>query len=59
MAALEARQSALSDKLADGSLYHQAPEEAASINTELEKLRTELEEKFARWEALEAKREAP
>ncbi len=59
IAALEARQSALSDKLADGSLYHQAPEEAASINTELEKLRTELEEKFARWEALEAKREAP
>ena len=58
IAALEARQAALSEKLADGSLYHQAPEEAAGINAELEKLHTELEEKFARWEVLEAKREA-
>ncbi len=58
IAAIEAAQSALSEKLADGSLYHQAPEEAASINAQLEKLHTELEEKFARWEALEAKREA-
>ncbi|MGN6578926.1 MAG: ATP-binding cassette domain-containing protein [Bordetella sp.] len=58
IAAIEAKQTALSDRLADGSLYHQAPEEAARINAELETLHGELEEKFARWEMLEAKREA-
>ncbi|WP_019936847.1 ATP-binding cassette domain-containing protein [Bordetella sp. FB-8] len=58
IATLEVKQSALSHKLADGNLYHQAPEEAAAINAQLEKLHAELEAKFARWETLEAKREA-
>ncbi|HEY0293718.1 MAG TPA: ATP-binding cassette domain-containing protein [Bordetella sp.] len=58
IAALEARQTELSGKLTDGSLYHKAPEEADGINAELAKLESELEEKFARWETLEAKRAA-
>ncbi len=56
IAAIEARQAALSAKLADGSLYRDAPAEVERINAELTKLETELLEKFARWELLEAKR---
>ncbi len=58
LAGIEARQTALSDKLADGRLYHEAPEEAARVNDELAQLEKELEEKFACWELLEAKRAA-
>jgi ATP-binding cassette subfamily F protein uup len=57
IAALEARQAELAGKLADGSLYRDAPAEVERINGELSKLESELEEKFARWELLEARRE--
>ncbi|MCD0505835.1 ABC transporter ATP-binding protein, partial [Bordetella petrii] len=56
IADIEARQSALSAQLADGSLYRDAPAEVERINKELAALETEMEEKFARWELLEARR---
>lgn len=56
IAANEAKQGELSAKLADGRLYHENPEEAARLNAELAALEADLEEKFARWEALEARR---
>ncbi|CAB3908651.1 ATP-binding cassette domain-containing protein [Achromobacter ruhlandii] len=58
IAALEAQQAELAGKLADGSLYRDAPAEVERINNELAKLESELEEKFARWELLEARRES-
>ena len=58
IAALEAQQAELAGKLADGSLYRDAPAEVERINSELSKLESELEEKFARWELLEARRES-
>ncbi|MDC6164508.1 ATP-binding cassette domain-containing protein [Achromobacter xylosoxidans] len=57
IAALEAQQAELAGKLADGSLYRDAPAEVERINAELSKLESELEERFARWELLEARRE--
>ncbi|MNO00436.1 ABC transporter ATP-binding protein uup [compost metagenome] len=57
IAALEAKQVELAGKLADGSLYREAPAEVDRINGELAKLESELEEKFARWELLEARRD--
>lgn len=56
IAGIEARQEALSAQLADGTLYRDAPDEVERINTELAALDKELEEKFARWELLEARR---
>ncbi|MFQ6720228.1 ABC transporter ATP-binding protein, partial [Bordetella pertussis] len=56
IATIEARQAELSGKLADGSLYRDAPDEVERINAELATLESELEEKFARWELLEARR---
>ncbi|PND30592.1 ABC transporter ATP-binding protein [Achromobacter pulmonis] len=58
IAALEAQQAELAGKLADGSLYRDAPAEVERINSELAKLESELEERFARWELLEARRES-
>ncbi|OZI69383.1 ATP-binding cassette domain-containing protein [Bordetella genomosp. 1] len=55
IAALEAEQATLAGKLADGSLYREAPQEVDRVNAELKRIEGELEEKFARWEALEAK----
>ncbi|MFF7396217.1 ATP-binding cassette domain-containing protein [Achromobacter sp. NPDC008082] len=57
IAALEAQQAELAGKLADGSLYRDAPAEVERINGELAKLESELEEKFSRWELLEARRD--
>ncbi|CAB3957802.1 ATP-binding cassette domain-containing protein [Achromobacter insolitus] len=57
IAALEAQQAELAGKLADGSLYRDAPAEVERINSDLAKLESELEERFARWELLEARRE--
>ncbi len=57
IATLEAKQAELAGKLADGSLYRDAPAEVERINSELAKLESELEEKFTRWELLEARRE--
>jgi len=58
IAGIEARQASLAEKLADGSLYRDAPGEVDSINQELHALEQELEALFARWEALEEKRNA-
>ena len=44
IAALEAQQAELAGKLADGSLYRDAPAEVERINGELAKLESELEE---------------
>ena len=57
IAALEAQQAELAEKLADGSLYRDAPAEVERINSELARLESELEDKFARWEQLEARRD--
>jgi ATP-binding cassette subfamily F protein uup len=56
IAAIEAQQAELSARLADGSLYRDAPDEVARINAQLASLETELQEKFARWEQMEARR---
>jgi ATP-binding cassette subfamily F protein uup len=56
IATLEAEQAELSALLAGGSLYRDAPDEVTRINTRLQALEKELEEKFGRWEALEARR---
>jgi ATP-binding cassette subfamily F protein uup len=58
IAALEAEQATLSSRLADGSLYRDAPDEVGRINEQLATLEKALEEKFARWEQLEARRSA-
>lgn len=58
IAALEAEQATLAGKLADGSLYREAPQEVDEVNAALKRIESELEEKFARWEALEAKNAA-
>jgi ATP-binding cassette subfamily F protein uup len=52
----EARQAALSAKLADGALYRDAPAEVEVINAELQAIEAQLLTLFARWEALEEKR---
>ncbi|WP_459616956.1 ATP-binding cassette domain-containing protein [Bordetella sp. 2513F-2] len=56
IADIEARQAALTEKLADGSLYRDAPDEVARINEALATLQAELESRFERWEQLEARR---
>jgi ATP-binding cassette subfamily F protein uup len=55
IAELESRQSALTDKLADGTLYRDAPQEVESINAELQAIEADLLTLFARWEVLEEK----
>jgi ATP-binding cassette subfamily F protein uup len=56
IAKIEAEQAALSAKLADGTLYRDAPDEVARINERTQALDKKLEEHFQRWEALEARR---
>ena len=46
----------MTNQLADGNLYRDAPDEIERINKELATLQAELEEKFERWELLEARR---
>ncbi|TAL75851.1 MAG: ATP-binding cassette domain-containing protein [Burkholderiaceae bacterium] len=55
IAGLEARQHELTETLANGSLYRDAPDEIVRINHELTELEEKMAELFARWEALEAK----
>ena len=57
IAALEAEQTAQNARLADGSLYRDAPQEVEQVQAELARLEAALEAKFERWELLEAKRE--
>ncbi|SAI65961.1 ABC transporter ATP-binding protein [Bordetella ansorpii] len=56
IAANEARQAAIAAQLADGKVYHEDPALAARLGEEQARLEAELEEKFARWESLEARR---
>jgi ATP-binding cassette subfamily F protein uup len=58
IAIIEAEQAALSARLADGSLYRDAADEVGRINEKLAELERALEEKFSRWEQLEARRSA-
>jgi ATP-binding cassette subfamily F protein uup len=58
IAALESEQTALSARLADGTLYRDAPDEASRVNEQLAALEKALAEKFERWEQLEARRGA-
>ncbi|WP_233238464.1 ATP-binding cassette domain-containing protein [Bordetella sp. LUAb4] len=57
VAKLEAEQAELSGKLADGSLYRDAPDEVTRINARIAAIEQELETKLERWEALEARRD--
>ncbi|ALM86370.1 ATP-binding cassette domain-containing protein [Bordetella sp. N] len=57
IAALEAEQGELSGKLADGTLYRDAPDEVTRINARISAIDKELESKLERWEALEARRD--
>ncbi len=57
IAALEAEQAAQNARLADGSLYRDAPQEVEQVQAELARLEAALDAKFERWELLEAKRE--
>ncbi|NYT86253.1 ATP-binding cassette domain-containing protein [Pollutimonas harenae] len=56
IAELESEQSALTERLADGSLYRDAPDEVIQINEQLHALEDKLDKLFARWEALEEKK---
>ncbi|MGB6106160.1 MAG: ATP-binding cassette domain-containing protein [Pusillimonas sp.] len=58
IAGLEAEQSALTGRLADGSLYRDAPDELDSINMQLHEIEEKLNVLFTRWEALEEKKNA-
>lgn len=55
IAAIETRQEELAAKLADGTLYIEAPEQVELVNQELAELEEKMSVLFARWEALEAK----
>src|SRR3546814_10343109 len=56
IAELESEQSGLASRLADGSLYRDAPDEVDAINQQLHVLEEKLNELFARWEMLEEKK---
>lgn len=58
IAALEAQQTGLAEKLADGSLYRDAPDDVEQINAQLHDIEQQLETLFARWETLEEKQKA-
>jgi len=55
IAAIEAKQAELAARLADGSLYRDAPDEVDEINRTLQTLEDELAALFERWETLEGK----
>ncbi|QAA94090.1 ATP-binding cassette domain-containing protein [Pollutimonas thiosulfatoxidans] len=55
IAQLEAKQAELTARLADGSLYRDAPEEIDTINTQLQEIESQMTTLFARWEALDEK----
>jgi len=58
IAALETEQANLTERLADGSLYRDAPDEVNAINEQLAGIESKLEALFARWETLEEKKNA-
>ncbi|MFA4912913.1 MAG: ATP-binding cassette domain-containing protein [Burkholderiaceae bacterium] len=56
IARIEAQQAEFAGKLADGSVYRDAPGDVDSINATLATLQAELDDLFEKWEKLEAKR---
>jgi len=58
IAELEAEQSALAARLADGTLYRDAPDEVDAVNAQLHALEEKLAALFTRWETLEEKKNA-
>ncbi|HEY9571691.1 MAG TPA: ATP-binding cassette domain-containing protein [Pusillimonas sp.] len=58
IAQLESKQAELAAKLADGSLYRDAPEQVDVINEQLHGIEEQLNTLFARWETLEEKKNA-
>ncbi|MDX3904847.1 MAG: ATP-binding cassette domain-containing protein [Pigmentiphaga sp.] len=56
ISALEAEQHALAERLADGSIYRENPQEAAAIQQRMTAIEEELMTKLERWELLESKR---
>jgi ATP-binding cassette subfamily F protein uup len=57
IAQLESEQAELAAKLADGTLYRDAPDEVERINARVAETEQELLALFERWEALEAKQQ--
>ncbi len=57
IAELEAKIGDLHRRMSAPEFFQASPAEAADIGDQLQRLETELEQAFARWEALEAKRE--
>ncbi len=55
--ALEEEKELLARRLSDPDLYRQAPEEVAELSRRLQAIAGRLEDSYARWEALEKKRE--
>ncbi|MEI6737897.1 MAG: ABC transporter ATP-binding protein, partial [Pseudomonadota bacterium] len=53
---LEKEQVTLQAKLAEGSIYAKAPDEAKAISVRLDALATEIDAAMVRWEMLELKR---
>ncbi len=58
IAELEAKIEALQHSMAQPEFYQQVKDEISKANDSMMQFETELEQKFERWEALEAKREA-
>jgi len=56
IAALEAEQQKLTDRLADGRIYRDNPEEAIAVQQRIAEIEEELMAKLERWELLESKR---
>ncbi|MGB9128735.1 MAG: ATP-binding cassette domain-containing protein [Thiobacillus sp.] len=55
LAALEAEQAQIAERLADPALYQSSPKDAAALQARSEAIDAELLDVLARWEALEAK----
>ena len=55
LAALEAEQAKIAERLADPALYQSSPQEAAELHARSEAIEVQLLEALARWEVLEAK----
>jgi len=56
IANLEREQTELAERLADGSLYRDAPDEVTQINARIEEIEALLLKKLERWEQLEARK---
>ncbi|HEV7820714.1 MAG TPA: ABC transporter C-terminal domain-containing protein, partial [Burkholderiales bacterium] len=55
IAALEQEQTAITQRLADGTVYRSNPNEAQILQKKLAQLESDLASCFARWEQLESR----